>query len=69
MNFWKRAFERAAKTAAQTLLALTGGNYAFDIRGLDAPKALAIAAGATLISLLTSIASAEFGPDDDPSLV
>ena len=57
--FWKGAFERAAKTFCQSLLAiLTTG--VVGILDVDWPGALSAAALATLVSLLTSISQAEF---------
>ena len=57
--FWKGAFERAAKTFCQSLLAiLTTG--VVGILDVDWPGALSVAALATLVSLLTSVSQAEF---------
>ena len=56
-SFWRGTAERAIKTAAQALLAvLTTGTV---IWGLDWVQALGIAATATAISVLTSIADPE----------
>lgn len=53
-TFWSGALERAVKTAAQTLLSvLTVGAT---IWSMDWTQALGIAAGAVVLSLLTSIA-------------
>ena len=53
-SFWRGTAERAVKTCAQALLAvLTTGTV---IWGLDWVQALGIAATATAISVLTSIA-------------
>lgn len=66
IRFWKAAGERAVKTLAQTLVALIGAN-AVSIMELDWGQMLGVAATATVLSFLTSIASAQFGPTG-PSL-
>lgn len=56
--FWKDAGERAVKTAAQALLALwLVGDKAFDVLHADFGQAAGIAAGAAVVSILTSIVS------------
>lgn len=66
-SFALAAGERALKTFAQALLALfTAGVTVFDV---DLNEALAVSATAALVSVLTSIVSAPFGPDGSPSLV
>lgn len=58
LAFWKGATERAIKTLAQTLGAVfIVGVPIFDI---DIRTALALAATATIASLLTSIGNAAF---------
>jgi hypothetical protein len=65
--FWLAAGERAVKTFAQSLVALfIGGSTVITI---DWQQALALAGTATLISVLTSIASLPLGPAGSPSLV
>lgn len=64
--FWKDAAERAVKTFAQTLVALLGAG-AVDIIHIDWGARLSVAAGAALVSVLTSIASA--GSGNSASLV
>ena len=66
IRFWKAASERAIKTLAQTLVALIGAN-AVSIMDLDWAQMLGVAATATVLSFLTSVASAKFGPTG-PSL-
>jgi hypothetical protein len=56
--------ERALKTFAQTFVASVGANTVFAVSGL---QALQIAASATVLSVMTSLASARFG-DHGPSL-
>jgi hypothetical protein len=65
-GFWKAAAERALKTFAQTLVALFTASVT--ILDIDWLQALGIAGTATLVSLLTSIASNRFGPFYGPSL-
>lgn len=68
--FWKQVFERAVKTFVQGLIALVTGDQVFGILDVDWQKAAGIAALATLLSVLTSVASAPVGPDkQSPSLV
>lgn len=66
IRFWRAAGERAIKTLAQTLVALIGANAA-SIMELDWGQILGVAATATVLSILTSVASANFGPTG-PSL-
>lgn len=65
----KRVLERAAKTAVQSTLALVTVNGVFNIDGLDLKKGAIVVAGATLVSVLTSLASLLKGDSTDPSLV
>lgn len=69
-QFWKAAVERAIKTAAQCAIVFLGGSQvALDLWTID-PRGLAgVAAGGAVLSLLTSVASEPFGPDEDPSFV
>ena len=67
-RFWIAAAERAVKTFAQTLIALIGTG-AVGIMSLDWAQMLSVAATATLLSVLTSLASANFGSNPGPSLV
>jgi len=55
--FWAAVAERAVKTAAQTL-AVTLGAGAFDVLTVPWQAALSMSAGAAVVSVLTSIASA-----------
>lgn len=66
-KFWIDAVERAIKTFAQALLAtLTVGVSISDITWLDS---LGVAATATVISVLTSIASGGVGDPDTAGMV
>lgn len=68
--FWKDTGERAAKTTAQTLLSLfLVGDVAFNLFEFHWGPALGVAAGAAVISVLTSVMSAGVGPSSSPSLV
>ena len=66
-RFWMATAERAIKTLAQTLVALIG-TTAVSIIDLDWAQMLGVAATATVLSVLTSIASANFGKNPGPSL-
>lgn len=66
-RFWIAAAERAIKTFAQSLLALIGTG-AVGIMDLDWLQMLAVATTATVVSILTSVVSANFGPNPGPSL-
>lgn len=59
-SFWKAASERALRTFAQALAALIGAG-AVNVIDVDWPANLGIAATAALLSVLTSIAAADFG--------
>ena len=69
-RFWGAAFERCLKTFAQALVAALGAG-AVDVLSVPWGAALSVAAGAAVVSLLTSIASAgaanpgpaAFGPE------
>ena len=68
LGFWKETVERAIKTAAQAGVAFfivgeTG------IATVDWVTVGGVAAVAALASVLTSLASAPFGPAHSPSLV
>lgn len=67
-RFWKKAAERAAKTAAQAAILVIGADQ---VNALAANwvDVVGFAAGGAVLSLLTSVATASAGPDDDPSAV
>jgi hypothetical protein len=56
-TFWLAVGERALKTFCQTL-AVTLGAGAFDVLNVPWQAALSMSAGAAVVSVLTSIASA-----------
>lgn len=66
-QFAKDALERAVKTFCQALLALF--TVGVSITNIDWEQALAVAATAALVSILTSIASTGFGSSDNASTV
>lgn len=68
INFWKAAGERAIKTFAQAIVALMG-TEAMGIHEFDWGVSLSTAAFAAVLSIATSLASANFGPNPGPSLV
>lgn len=67
-SFWKQAAERAVKTAAQAGAAffVVGSTGVADV---DWATVGGVAGAAAVASVLTSLASAPFGPADSPSLV
>lgn len=67
MSFWKAAAERAIKTLAQSLIAILAVGQT-TVLTVDWQAALAVAATATLLSVLSSVASAGMG-NTGPSLV
>lgn len=72
-DFWKKATERALKSAAQALVGLfLIGETVFNIFTVDPGQAAGIAIGAGVLSYLTSIVSAPVGDEEvkgEPSLV
>lgn len=67
-RFWKKAAERAAKTAAQSALLVLGADQVNALTASWADVA-GFALGGAVLSVLTSVATASAGPDDDPSAV
>lgn len=67
-HFWRLTLERAVKTFAQSLLAILGVN---GVGLLTVPwvAALSTAGMATLLSVLTSVASVPVGEQDTPNLL
>ena len=65
--FWIAVTERAVKTFAQALVALFVAGVT--VLSIDWQQALAVAGTAAVVSVLTSVASANLGPFDGPSLV
>lgn len=68
--FWKGAAERAVKTAAQAVVLLfLAGDHAVNAFSVDYGQAAGFALGAAVLSILTSLISANIGPSDSPSVV
>lgn len=65
-SFWKAAAERAIRTLAQTMIAILAVGHT-TVLTVDWQQALAVAATATVLSLLTSIVASEVG-NTGPSL-
>ncbi|MDT0270247.1 holin [Streptomyces sp. DSM 44915] len=55
-TWWRATLERAVRTAAQTLVAVLGAG-AVDLLTVDWGPALATAAGAALLAVLTAVAT------------
>jgi hypothetical protein len=67
-RFWAEALERAVKSGAQAVLLIIGADQ-LNVLSLDPAQVAGFGAGGALLSLLTSVASAPFGPTESPSLV
>ncbi len=68
-RFWADTAERAVKTVAQSLLALfVVGGQVFNLLTVNWQQALGVAAGAGVISVLTSVVSAKVTSTDSASL-
>lgn len=68
-TFWLRTLERAVKTFAQSLLVVFLGDTAYNVISVNWPEALGLAATGALLSVLTSVASSQWGDKHSPSLV
>ena len=64
--YWKAVAERAVKTAAQSAIALFAAGVT--ILDIDLTQAAAVVGTATLLSVLSSIASTHLGEFSGPSL-
>ncbi len=67
--FWVGVVDRAVKSFAQALLLLWGADAGFNIVEVDLPGALGVAAGAAVLSLLTSLVSAPVGENGTTSFL
>lgn len=68
-RFWRAAAERAAKSSAQALIGLWTLDVGFDILHADFRLAAGVAAGAAVLSVLTSTVSVGVGEPGTPSLL
>jgi hypothetical protein len=67
-SFWEQSIERAVKTAAQAALAFfVVGETAF--HSVSWAEVAGAAAVGAIASVLMSLASSPFGPEESPSLV
>lgn len=66
-QFWLSSLERAFKTFAQSIVALIG-TQVMGILDVDWVQILSVSALAAVVSVLTSVASAELGKSRGPSL-
>jgi hypothetical protein len=66
--FWKSTAERAVKAFAQSLMAVLSAST-LGLLDVDWVACLSTAGMATLLSVLSSVASIKVGPPDDPSVV
>lgn len=68
--FWSGALERAVKTFAQVLAAGLVADDVLGVLDVDWTAGLSVAGLAAIVSVLTSVASAQLvGPTGSPSLV
>lgn len=68
-RFWRLAFERAVKTAAQSLILGAGLGEGFNAFEVDWMLAAGFAVGGFVLSLLTSIATVKIGETGSPSAI
>ena len=66
--FWKKLVESAVKTGAQAGVLVIGADQ-LNVLNLDWVSFAGFVAGGAVLSALTSLASAPFGPEDSPSVV
>lgn len=67
-KFWKRASERAGKSAAQAVIGALVVDGVLNVWTVDWKLGLGVAAGGALLSYLTSIVSLPLGETDSPDL-
>lgn len=69
MSWLRDSLERALKSAAQAIVLALGASQGFDLFSADWQNVAGIAAGAFVLSVLTSVISAPFGVRGSASLV
>ncbi len=67
-TFWKKATERAAKSAAQAAILVFGADQ-INAFTADWTTVAGFAVGGAVLSYLTSVVTSGVGPGDDPSAV
>jgi GGDEF domain-containing protein len=67
-DFWTAALERALKSAAQAALLVLGADQ-LNVINVAWDDVAGFAAGGAVLSVLTSVVSANIGPTGSPSLV
>lgn len=68
-GFWTGALDRAVKSFAQALLLLWGADAGFNLLQVNLVQALGVAAGAAVLSLLTSMASSSVSDEGTTSML
>lgn len=68
-GFWTGTLDRALKSFAQALLLLWGADDWLNLLEVDLTRSLSLAAGAAVLSVLTSLLSAPVGDDSTTSLL
>ncbi len=68
-SFWLGLADRAVKSFAQALLLLWGADAGFNVLHVNVGSALGVAAGAAVLSILTSLVSAPLGDVGSTSIV
>lgn len=68
-SFWRDAIERSVKTAAQTAVGLLTADQVIGVLDVDWGDSFSVVGLATLVSLLTSVASARVGARGTASMI
>jgi hypothetical protein len=68
-RFWKKASERAGKSAAQAVVGAIVVDGVLNVWTVDWKLGLGVAAGGALLSYLTSIITSGAGEEGTPDLV
>ena len=67
--FWTGVADRAVKSFAQALLLLWGADQGFNLLEIEIGPAFGVAAGAAVLSVLTSLVSAPVGDKGSSSFL